>query len=201
MTRSFAAAALALRLAVALQLVGALCAPGTRLTRRAVCSLLPLGLASSRVAAADRCVCRDVLSCRCLSEESLPPLEKTSQKVMRLDANANGKVWSIYDEGLAVGSKTRAAPPPAEKPRSARPNQQQPPPSEVPGVTLMEKYDTTEFITSAEEARYRFADMLAQTVAKQEAQTGFTLDASDVRELEAILRVKYCGPEGLIGPC
>lgn len=52
-----------------------------------------------------------------------------------------------------------------------------------------------------EEARQRFADVLAQRVAKREKDLGFTLDADDIKELEGILRIKYCGPDGLIGPC
>lgn len=51
------------------------------------------------------------------------------------------------------------------------------------------------------DARARFADIVMQTVAKREAEYGFQLDSDDVRQIADVLRVKYCGPEGLIGPC
>ena len=51
------------------------------------------------------------------------------------------------------------------------------------------------------DAKARFADVLAQTVEKKEAQLGFELEPDMVKDLEKILRVRYCGPDGLIGPC
>lgn len=55
--------------------------------------------------------------------------------------------------------------------------------------------------TDRDEAKQRFADVVAKTAKKREADLGFALDAEDIKELEGILRIKYCGPEGLIGPC
>ena len=54
---------------------------------------------------------------------------------------------------------------------------------------------------SVSDAKARFADVLAQTVEKKEAQLGFELEPDMVKDLEKILRVRYCGPDGLIGPC
>ena len=34
-----------------------------------------------------------------------------------------------------------------------------------------------------------------------EAEYGFELDADDIKQIEGVLRNKYCGKEGLIGPC
>ena len=42
---------------------------------------------------------------------------------------------------------------------------------------------------------------LVDTVLKREAEYGFELDANDIKQIESVLRVKYCGKEGLIGPC
>lgn len=50
-------------------------------------------------------------------------------------------------------------------------------------------------------ARARFAEIVAKTVEKREAAFGFELDERDIRSLEDVLRIKYCGPTGLIGPC
>lgn len=50
-------------------------------------------------------------------------------------------------------------------------------------------------------AKQRFAAIVQQTVAKREAEYGFKLDADDIKELSGVLRIKYCGPTGLIGPC
>ena len=50
-------------------------------------------------------------------------------------------------------------------------------------------------------AKARFNEILAETVARREAEYGFELDANDIRNIADVLRVKYCGKEGLIGPC
>ena len=50
-------------------------------------------------------------------------------------------------------------------------------------------------------AKKRFNDILAETVARREAEYGFELDADDIKQVESVLRIKYCGPQGLIGPC
>ena len=52
-----------------------------------------------------------------------------------------------------------------------------------------------------QEARARFADIVARTVAKREADLGFELDKDDIKSLISVLATKYCGPAGLIGPC
>ena len=51
------------------------------------------------------------------------------------------------------------------------------------------------------EAKRRFQDIVVDTVLKREAEYGFELDANDIKQIESVLRVKYCGKEGLIGPC
>ena len=48
------------------------------------------------------------------------------------------------------------------------------------------------------DAKARFADVLAQTVEKKEA-VGWS--SSHWSGFEKILRVRYCGPDGLIGLC
>ena len=51
------------------------------------------------------------------------------------------------------------------------------------------------------EAKRKFADIVKQKVAEREAKLGFELDDDDIKDLEKPLRIKYCGPSGLIGPC
>lgn len=50
-------------------------------------------------------------------------------------------------------------------------------------------------------AKARFRDILLKTVKQREAEYGFELDANDIKQVEQVLRIKYCGKEGLIGPC
>jgi len=50
-------------------------------------------------------------------------------------------------------------------------------------------------------AEARFQAIVAETARKREADFGFELDADDIRQIEEVLRPKYCGPSGLIGPC
>lgn len=50
-------------------------------------------------------------------------------------------------------------------------------------------------------ARKRYLAILGETVARREAEYGFELDAKDIAQIDSVLRIKYCGPTGLIGPC
>lgn len=50
-------------------------------------------------------------------------------------------------------------------------------------------------------AKQRFREIVMQTARKREAEYGFELDAADIKQIEDVLRPKYCGKEGLIGPC
>ena len=50
-------------------------------------------------------------------------------------------------------------------------------------------------------AKARFREILLKTVKQREAEYGFELDADDIKQIEGVLRNKYCGKEGLIGPC
>ena len=45
-------------------------------------------------------------------------------------------------------------------------------------------------------AEDKLADILAKKVKDTEAQLGFKLDANDIREIEDLLRNKYCGASG-----
>ena len=45
-------------------------------------------------------------------------------------------------------------------------------------------------------AEEKLAAILVKKVKEREEQLGFKLDADDIREVENILRNKYCGPQG-----
>ena len=45
-------------------------------------------------------------------------------------------------------------------------------------------------------AEEKLAEILAKKVKEREAALGFALDADDIREIESILRNKFCGPQG-----
>ena len=46
------------------------------------------------------------------------------------------------------------------------------------------------------EAEAKLAAILDREVKERKAALGFTIDADDIRELENVLRNKYCGPSG-----
>ena len=45
-------------------------------------------------------------------------------------------------------------------------------------------------------AEEKLAAILSKKVAEREATFGFKLDAEDIKEIENVLRNKYCGPQG-----
>ena len=50
-------------------------------------------------------------------------------------------------------------------------------------------------------ARERFRLIVAKQAVKMQSELGFELGPEDVRDIEARLRARYCGPTGIIGPC
>ena len=51
--------------------------------------------------------------------------------------------------------------------------------------------------TYMNQAEEKLAAILAKKVKEREESLGFTLDADDIRELENVLRNKYCGSAGM----
>ena len=60
------------------------------------------------------------------------------------------------------------------------------------GVSCIPAYAAEEL----NEAEQKLQVILAKKVKEREAALGFTLEAEDIREVENILRNKYCGPYG-----
>lgn len=48
---------------------------------------------------------------------------------------------------------------------------------------------------------FRFDLIVQENIKKREAKLGFELDKDDIESLVSVLRLKYCGPQGMIGPC
>ena len=53
----------------------------------------------------------------------------------------------------------------------------------------------------SEVARAQFASVVMARIAEREEKLGFELDQEDIVQMVKALRVTYCGPEGMIGPC
>jgi len=51
------------------------------------------------------------------------------------------------------------------------------------------------------DAEARFMKIVFDTAKKREYDYGFEIDDEDIQQIEEVLRPKYCGPQGLIGPC
>jgi hypothetical protein len=52
------------------------------------------------------------------------------------------------------------------------------------------------YAASKNQAETKLEALLEKKVKEKEAQLGFTLDADDIKDVENILRNKYCGPQG-----
>ena len=178
------------------------------LTRRAALALVPL-VAAPRLGAAPAhaasCVCTTPTDCVCsdavtATGESTKNMNKRADAAGR-DANQSRREveqMRAAEEGAAVGrpkgggkQKGGAGGGPGSLDVNALPAQ------------LASTSEATQNFNerSVSDAKARFADVLAQTVEKKEAQLGFELEPDMVKDLEKILRVRYCGPDGLIGPC
>jgi hypothetical protein len=51
------------------------------------------------------------------------------------------------------------------------------------------------------EAEARFRRVVLERIAEREAKLGFRLEEDDIYDLVRVLRDRYCGPQGVIGPC
>jgi len=181
------------------------------LPRRAALAL-PLALALGMPQRADAiCSCpTGFASCVCTDD---PPSSKASTTtIQRKRADAAGREAELNnaeirafraggdaltsDEAATTRAREKAAPKRVEISAGAS-----------DGPTMLGRGSLTGFGTQnfneidASGARKRFLEILSDTVAKREAEYGFELDAGDIKQIESVLRLKYCGKEGLIGPC
>ena len=153
------------------------------------------------VAHASECICRTATQCTCLDNA-----DTKRREVKRLDAAgrdaAQAKREAEAYRNMYAGTSTaqdkkqQQAPKGAPQGASAMPP---PPINDRGGLTGYGSMEYGEINVAA--AKKRFNDILAETVARREAEYGFELDADDIKQVESVLRIKYCGPQGLIGPC
>jgi hypothetical protein len=203
----------ALLLFAVLGICGALNSPPTRRTlsrRSAVAAALPFMAVHSAARAV--CVCPSGLaSCVCTEDDDAAQRAKATQGLSgkkRADAAGRDTATSrqqtaeyraMYDapqQQLPKKQPEARPPPPARAPPSGAPP---PPVVQRGGLTGGGSMEYGEMDVAA--AKARFNEILYETVARREADYGFELDAADIKNLEGVLRIKYCGREGLIGPC
>jgi len=181
-------------------------------TRRAAVRFLlatPIGLgvgfAPLEAARAATCTCVTPDNCVCTGEQGTGGGEFQRQQLKELKKVQAGGLYtsqtttfSNYDQEIRSSGKKTAAASPAAKGRQAGAVPRDEKKDLVP-VTGLGTQNFGE--ASSDEARRKFAEIVKSKVADREKQLGFELDADDIRDLEQGLRVKYCGPTGLIGPC
>lgn len=151
------------------------------LSRRAVCSTFlaaPLSLWASSASA--KCVCTSATECVCSADAPAPPPPPPNPKAAK-------KLGDRYDRNEIDTIKSTVQAKAGDAERALKP---------VKGLSSQGFAEA-----SQSEAKAKFEDVVAKAVAKREATLGFELDEADIKELRGILRIKYCGPEGLIGPC
>lgn len=176
-----------------------------RPSRRDICAALPLIplLAAQRCGAV--CTCPNGFdSCVCTADPE-PVISSVKKgavgtvKKRRVDAAARD-LDDARDERAAydsyVSGKQQAGPKGAAKSAAV---QSAPAQAQYLGLSGGGSQNSGEVDTGG--AKERFAMIVRQTVQKREAEFGFELDADDIKQIEAVLRPKYCGKAGLIGPC
>ena len=194
-----------------------LMAVGGGLTRRAALLSLPLALAAaSPQRAAAICSCPTGFdSCVCTDDD--PSVSTTTIQKKRADAAGREAEYSralinSYRDQEALTSDERATTQARDRAKSSQGAKDGGGRAQVSagasdGPTRLERGSLTGFGTQTysdvdvEAARRRFAEIVMDAVAKREADYGFKLDAEDIKQVESVLRIKYCGKEGMIGPC
>ena len=198
------------------------------LSRRAVlhsAAALPLFAAAAPLFAATVCSCPEGSeSCVCV-EKDLPKAKKRADAAGRDAAQSRADVAALraeLDEMERIETGPKVGPmPKGAKPEEDRRNvldEKQRRASEAKSLKANEAPATSApadpgFLgltggssqnfgeVDKNGAEMRFQAIVAETARKREADFGFELDDDDIRQIEEVLRPKYCGPQGLIGPC
>ena len=187
------------------------------LTRRAALLSLPLALAASMPqGAAAICSCPTGFD-SCVCTDDAPSASTTTIQKKRADAagreaEMSRAVINSYRDQEALTTDEKAVSQARDKAKGAKGapdggGRPQISAGASDGPTRLERGSLTGFGTQTysdvdvEQARRRFAEIVMDAVAKREADYGFKLDAEDIKQVESVLRIKYCGKEGMIGPC
>jgi len=185
-----------------------------RPSRREICALLPLApliLAPQRCNA--KCTCPSGLnSCICTDDEpeSSPKSKSPTIKKKRVDAAARDLEDSKQERDAfdAFAASTANGKTPVKNPGPGSPAQArgptpgtQAPPQQAQALGLSGGGSQNAGEVDVAGAKARFRAIVLQTAEVREREYGFELDAADIKQIENALRPKYCGPQGLIGPC
>ena len=187
-------------------------APSRRAILLGGLTALPAGLLMAPLSAQAVCSCpKGFDSCVCTDDDT------AVKGVTRLDAAGRDAKESAAEiagiramaEPEQKAPSRRADSSPALKGRRAPPREQQAaatldsgPTYVMPDRNGLTGGGTQEYgDMDKTDARRRYLSILFETVAKREAEYGFELDAKDIQQVDSVLRIKYCGPQGLIGPC
>ena len=191
-------------------LVNAASSPSS-LSRRAAFTL-PLAALALPLAASAKCICRTATDCECTDDkegDAAGSIQRKRADAAGREAEMSRKEILFYRDSDAMTSDEAAV-------TKARGKGAKPQPKEQAKVSagasdprdmMVDRGSLTGFGTQnysdidKDAARKRFLEILFDTVAKREAEYGFELDADDIKQIEGVLRNKYCGKEGLIGPC
>ena len=176
---------------------------------------LPLGLAplAARPRAAhagSQCVCTSITECVCGGDNgSRATGEYERQKQKEVDKIRKGGLYttqtsefSNFEYNIPGAPPPPQAAPPKGGKAGSKAAKERAPRDETKDLVPVKDFGSQTFAdVDKDEAKQKFLAIVRQKIAEREAYLGFELDADDVKELVKPLRVKYCGPQGLIGPC
>lgn len=171
--------------------------------------LLPVALGPLAAHAGSKCTCITPDNCICGEDDgskAVGEFERQQQK--EIDKIKKGGLYTKQTSSFSnyeYQDDLRPPPPPKGKGKAGAKGAKGDKPSgrdETKDLAPVKGLGSQNFADADKgEAKAKFAEIMKQKVAEREAKLGFELDADDIKELEKAQRVKYCGPQGLIGPC
>ncbi|KAL1523162.1 hypothetical protein AB1Y20_018117 [Prymnesium parvum] len=184
-------------------------APPLNLGRRAALRAalaLPFPLLAFPAASRASCVCKTVSQCECTDDTPAAgarKLRRADAAGRDLEDGAREREQLMRELEAPARTARAAAPPrPPPPPRAPLPPRQYEQGSAARAIQPVRSMDSQEFSQiDPDSAKAKFARVVEEAVRKREEKLGFALDKDDIESLVGILRVKYCGPQGMIGPC
>lgn len=110
----------------------------------------------------------------------------------------------------SAASTRPAMPSPPPSPRERRPSSPPPRPPPAAPAAPTRQGNAADFASlgsqsynevNVNEAKEKFARIALEEIARKEAKLGFELDNEAKSAIVQLLRSRYCGKDGLIGPC
>tara|TARA_B110001452_G_scaffold236640_1_gene216043 strand:+ start:677 stop:1339 length:663 start_codon:yes stop_codon:yes gene_type:complete len=186
-------------------------APPLRHSRRAALQqalFLPIALVPLSAHAGQQCTCVTPDSCVCNGVDDGQTAIGEFERKQQREVNKI-KMGGLQTSQTSTFSNYEYALPPPPPPPGAKGKAgakgdklaERKARDEAKDLVAVKGLASQDFDTDKSEAKRKFAAIVQQKVAEREAKLGFELDADDIKDLEKPLRIKYCGPSGLIGPC